>query len=250
MIFQRISGKSQCSIKGRFIPAALITVFFLSGLFFPAFAEDNDDDQEITFDPEDVEGMVLEPVTGVDENLEDMDKKVSGIKSLVEASRPSVIRISSTPVPKEKVRDKKKAKADIKLIEIKSTADSLGIGTIDNEKKDREITSKLGVDADANKNNNISAPDRILAAINSKLGGISACYSGELKVNPALSGRLYVQFTIQENGTVSGVETVESSLNSTRMEQCILNGIRTWRFDSPDQGQVTVRHPFIFERAF
>ena len=93
-------------------------------------------------------------------------------------------------------------------------------------------------------------PETVAQVINSRLGGVKACYSAALKSNPNLSGRVYVEFTIGQEGKVVHVQSIKNTINSHQVEKCILNSVGTWSFPEPENGEVTVRHPFIFEQTF
>ena len=78
---------------------------------------------------------------------------------------------------------------------------------------------------------------------------LMACYEGGLKRNPNLQDRVVVQFTITSMGAVTERSVLSSTLNSDRVEGCILSAIARWRFPKPEEGSVLVTYPFTFITA-
>jgi TonB family protein len=73
------------------------------------------------------------------------------------------------------------------------------------------------------------------------------CYEPELAKNPKLSGRIEVQFTISAEGKVIAVVLVSSTMNNPKVERCLVNAIRRWRFPKPSGGGIViVKYPFSF----
>lgn len=76
--------------------------------------------------------------------------------------------------------------------------------------------------------------------------GIRYCYERELMNDPALGGRISVNWTIDLEGRVSSASVVENSMGNRDVESCILREVRRMRFDQPDGGMVVVTYPFTF----
>jgi TonB family protein len=88
---------------------------------------------------------------------------------------------------------------------------------------------------------------KVVAQIKARLGAIKACYERELKRNPTLAGKVTIQFTIEEQGTVSGVKVTENSTGEDAVGQCVANAVQRFRFTpGPDGGSVTFSYPFVF----
>lgn len=87
----------------------------------------------------------------------------------------------------------------------------------------------------------------ISGVVQRRLGAIKSCYERELKANPTLSGKVVVQFTIQESGRVGDVKITSDSTNEPRVGQCIVNQISHFRFPSPEGGSVTASYPFVLQ---
>lgn len=91
--------------------------------------------------------------------------------------------------------------------------------------------------------------DQIAAVINRHIGEVINCYEKGLQVKPGLSGRVGMKFNINGSGIVSSAGVSSSSLNSSQVESCITNRLRTWKFPKPVGGvNVKVQYPFVLKR--
>ncbi|MCB9667318.1 MAG: TonB family protein [Myxococcales bacterium] len=88
----------------------------------------------------------------------------------------------------------------------------------------------------------------VVREIRKRLGQIKSCYERELRRNPTLSGKVSVEFTIQESGSVSGAKAVENSTGDAGVAACVVGVISRFRFTpGPEGGSVNFRYPFVFE---
>ena len=76
--------------------------------------------------------------------------------------------------------------------------------------------------------------------------GLRACYEVELQRDPALAGRVTVNWTIGLDGRVVAQNVAENTTTNRNMESCILREVSRMRFDQPDGGMVQVAYPFTF----
>jgi TonB family protein len=92
--------------------------------------------------------------------------------------------------------------------------------------------------------------DQINAVIQRNLGQVRFCYENALQVNSKLAGRVAVRFTISPVGAVSVAGVAHSSLDSSKVESCIVSKLKAWQFPKP-RGNVAVKvtYPFNFQRA-
>jgi TonB family protein len=93
------------------------------------------------------------------------------------------------------------------------------------------------------------SPDAIHEVLLSHVPAVRYCYERELKRNPELKGKIVVKITVAADGSVSEAEIVSSTLNSERVERCILARIRLWKdFQAidPKEGDVTFRQVYTF----
>ncbi len=70
-------------------------------------------------------------------------------------------------------------------------------------------------------------------------------YEDFLKRNPDLSGKMVVKFTIEADGSVSGVNVVSSDLNDRELERNLVRYIERIKFP-PASGKITIEWPLIF----
>jgi hypothetical protein len=82
--------------------------------------------------------------------------------------------------------------------------------------------------------------------VTSRAGSFRFCYEAELQLNPTLSGRLTVQFTISRDGTVPTATILDSTIRNRKVEQCVLKTFHGMRFDKPTGGVCVVKWPLKF----
>ncbi len=92
--------------------------------------------------------------------------------------------------------------------------------------------------------------DLIADVINRNLGQVRFCYEQGLQGDPALAGRVAVDFTIGGQGQVKVASVGSTTLNSKLVEDCILLRLKTWKFPLPEGGaDVKVSYPFALRRT-
>lgn len=91
--------------------------------------------------------------------------------------------------------------------------------------------------------------DQINAVIQRHIGQIIYCYEQGLQTQPNLSGRVAIKFVIGGGGQVSTARVASTSLGSKKVEGCIVDKLKGWRFPRP-VGNVNVRvtYPFMLKR--
>ncbi len=76
---------------------------------------------------------------------------------------------------------------------------------------------------------------------------IKYCYERALASTPSLQGKVKVFFQISPSGKVSQARIAHSTLHDQKVEECMLQQVRTWRFPAPEGGGiVNVNYPFTF----
>lgn len=89
----------------------------------------------------------------------------------------------------------------------------------------------------------------VVRMIQRRRAQITACYEHAILSDPSLRGRIEIQMTIEENGSVSGVRTVDNRMGSDVVSRCIESRVRGFRFTpGPTGGSVQFRFPFVFEQ--
>lgn len=91
----------------------------------------------------------------------------------------------------------------------------------------------------------------VVRVVQSHKRALQDCYKQELKFNALVHGKIIVRFTVDPEGNVVRASIVSSTLNSSRMERCVLNRVRKWRnfgYCDPSIGNITYKQAFNFGR--
>lgn len=87
----------------------------------------------------------------------------------------------------------------------------------------------------------------VARTVRRRMSAIRNCYERELHTNPTLAGRVLIEFTVQQSGSVTGSHAIENRTGSPRLASClsrVLGGLRI--NPGPRGGSVTIQYPFIF----
>jgi TonB family protein len=92
-------------------------------------------------------------------------------------------------------------------------------------------------------------PDQVQAVVERNQGQMIYCYEKAMQSQPNLKGRVAVKFIVSPSGNVSVANIAQSSVNSSKIESCILSKLKAWKFPRP-KGNVAVNvvYPFAFRR--
>jgi TonB family protein len=77
-------------------------------------------------------------------------------------------------------------------------------------------------------------------------GAIYALYTRALRDKPDLQGKLVLELTIGQDGTVVRCEVLSSELNDPELERKLVARVKLFRFESKDVGTITVTKPIDF----
>ncbi len=86
----------------------------------------------------------------------------------------------------------------------------------------------------------------VARVMNGRAGAVRACYEMHLQRNPELAGRLEVRFTIEEDGTISGLTVTANDLGQ-EVAACVLRQIANLTFPKPAGGVCVIRWPYRFK---
>jgi TonB family protein len=87
----------------------------------------------------------------------------------------------------------------------------------------------------------------VAAEIKKRIGAVRACYEKELRRNPTLQGKITVEFTIEQSGTISKANATANTMNDPAVAACIVDALKRIRFNpGPEGGSVTYSYPFVF----
>jgi hypothetical protein len=89
----------------------------------------------------------------------------------------------------------------------------------------------------------------VVGMIRGRQSALRRCYETALHENPALGGRVGVQFTIQPQGNVSGAHATENTTGSASLAQCVVRVVSSLRWrQGPEGGSISYSYPFMFAR--
>jgi hypothetical protein len=127
---------------------------------------------------------------------------------------------------------------------VRSTGDQIGTGPEVVQARVIRFDADMG-DVDERGGEGTVNADSVARLIRGQLGGIRSCYERELRQNPALSGRLDVNFTLGTSGRITTAST--SGLSAApRVGSCITGRLRGLVFPVPQGGSVDFSFPFTF----
>jgi len=192
------------------------------------------------------------------------------------AKGPSVVDVlGAVGGRKEKFQDLDKALADVSGLQQTQNVDVLQKKLV--KSKDVEVSHKENIDdliagIKTAKTNDlakrgdivISRPQSIegagssnakrdITAINEIVSthkvSIRMSYERFLKRAPDLAGKITIRFTIDAGGNVNKVEIVENTTGNKDLEDEIVRKVGMWKFETINEGEVTVTYPFLFQPA-
>jgi outer membrane biosynthesis protein TonB len=88
--------------------------------------------------------------------------------------------------------------------------------------------------------------EAVAKVVNAHLQEVRGCYERALLREPALAGKVVLEWTISLGGKVTTAKTKSSTLKSSAVEACILQSLKSWQFPPAKGGIVIVSYPFLF----
>ncbi|MFT5352830.1 MAG: hypothetical protein ACI9KE_000027 [Polyangiales bacterium] len=89
--------------------------------------------------------------------------------------------------------------------------------------------------------------NHVASTVRRRMSAIRRCYERELNAHPTLAGKVLIEFTVQERGTVTRSHSIENQTGSTRLASCLSTLIGNLRISpGPQGGSVTIQYPFVF----
>ena len=89
--------------------------------------------------------------------------------------------------------------------------------------------------------------DAIREVVRANIDEIRGCYNEALARDAEAQGRVVIDFTIAEDGAVTGAKVAESSMRDAEAPACMRDKIAGWAFPQPSGGAVQVSYPFVLE---
>jgi Ca-activated chloride channel family protein len=89
--------------------------------------------------------------------------------------------------------------------------------------------------------------DLVRRYVKRNLPAVRACYDKALALQPGLSGKLVLQWTIGADGKVRKASVTSSTLGNPAFEACVLKLVEGWTFPAPaGGGEATMNYPMVF----
>ncbi|MDB4987961.1 MAG: putative abductin-like protein [Myxococcaceae bacterium] len=87
----------------------------------------------------------------------------------------------------------------------------------------------------------------VVAEVKKRISAIKICYEQQLRRDPSLQGKVTVQFTIEQSGTISKAAATENTTNDAQVAACVVEAVKRFRFNpGPEGGSVVFSYPFVF----
>lgn len=84
----------------------------------------------------------------------------------------------------------------------------------------------------------------VRSVVHESLAELRFCFEWQLDAHPDLAGRVTMQFTINEDGTVGDASVLEDELHDDTVTTCFSHVMSHMRFAPPEGGSVLVHYPF------
>lgn len=88
--------------------------------------------------------------------------------------------------------------------------------------------------------------EQISTVVRAHIDDVRLCYNDVLAVDPTVSAKIVIDFTIGTDGAVTR-SAVASSNGPEQLGQCVSKKFAGWKFPAPNGGTVEVSYPFAFE---
>jgi TonB family protein len=88
--------------------------------------------------------------------------------------------------------------------------------------------------------------ESLRGVLNKYMGRLQYIYNKHLKLAPEIGGKVEVEVTINQDGTVGNATILLSEIAIPQFQQEIIDAVRRWKYDTIAQGQVKVVYPILF----
>jgi hypothetical protein len=89
------------------------------------------------------------------------------------------------------------------------------------------------------------SPRVIQDEVRSHRDELGFCFAWQLHQHPEMRGRLTMEFTIGQDGSVTAADVVEDELGDETVARCFRSVTERMQFPAPEGGSVVVRYPFV-----
>ncbi len=92
----------------------------------------------------------------------------------------------------------------------------------------------------------MSERDRVLEVFQASRSVVTECFVTALAQNPTLWGELVVGVQITEEGGVTNVQIIRTSISNREMMDCVKAVVEQLSFPAPARGALSVSYPYLF----
>ena len=111
-----------------------------------------------------------------------------------------------------------------------------------------QVMAKVSVDLDKSvRVQGGMSREAVKRVIDQHLDEISFCYENALMDSPSLMGNIVFEWKILMTGKVGAVRIKSSTVRSSQIHNCIQAAIKSWQFPKPQNTEVMVSYPFVFD---
>lgn len=82
--------------------------------------------------------------------------------------------------------------------------------------------------------------------VKARIKSVEACYEKELKLDPALKGRVVVRFVLTTQGRVGEVSIEQNTTGNDSVSACLQRLVKLWNFPIKPEEDATVTFPIVF----
>lgn len=108
---------------------------------------------------------------------------------------------------------------------------------------------KARVSRGAAKVGNFCSKSNINSVVRRGSSAVKYCYEKELQLNPTLSGKVVLNWTVNLQGSVIKSYVASSTMGNKKVESCMTRVVKRWRFEPPKGGHCIISYPFTFKGA-
>ena len=124
-----------------------------------------------------------------------------------------------------------------------------GTGKLSGRKRGKKVRGKVKAFKALSKVRGTIDKAAVYKAISKHMHKIQRCYERQVMKKGNLSGKVTAEWSIGTNGRVKRAKIKLSTLNSRKVDSCLLKVIKKIKFPKPKGGDVIVVYPFIFSLA-
>jgi len=124
-------------------------------------------------------------------------------------------------------------------------------GKVETAQKDPEVKVKVHVSGELGAKGGVGQLDKdaVASVFRRRRSAVRRCYEESLRTNPNVQGKVTIQFTIGTAGRITTISVTADTTGDSKVADCIMRNVKSWRFDPPERGSVTFSYPFVLSRG-